>query len=115
MLRPVPVREGERIYPSSMKEFELGVIDVAPGRTYQSEEAYGAEVLVVLEADGDLEVSSTDGPKKLHRGQSLFVTHGTTYRIAGLGTIARAVVPIRPLPGAASGSFGTSGLRGRLG
>lgn len=116
VLRPVPVREGERIYPSSMKEFELGVIEVAPGRAYQSEEAYGAEVLVVLEADGDLEVSSTDGPKKLHRGQSLLVTHGTTYRIAGLGTIYRAAVPDRRprFRGRRPSelAFGTSGLRG---
>ena len=116
VLHPVPVREGERNYPSPPKEFQLGVIDVAPGRAYRSEEAYGAEILVVLEAEGDLEVSSADGPKKLRRGQSLLVTHGTTYRIAGLGTIYRAAVPDRrprfrgrrPRELA----FGTSGLRG---
>src|SRR3989304_2235094 len=52
VLHPVPVREGERNYPSPPKEFQLGVIDVAPGRAYRSEEAYGAEILVALEAGG---------------------------------------------------------------
>ena len=116
VLHPVPIREGEGIYSSPPGEFQLGVIDVAPGRVYQSEEAYGAEILVALEAEGDLDVSSADGPKKLRRGQSLLVTHGTTYRIAGLGTIYRAAVPDRrprfrgrrPRELA----FGTSGLRG---
>jgi len=116
ILHPVPVREGERVYPSPPKEFQLGVIDVAPGRAYQSGEAYGAEILVALEAEGDLEVSSAGGPTKLRRGQSLLVTHGTTYRIEGIGTIFRAAVPDRRprFRGRRPSelAFGTSGLRG---
>jgi len=116
VLHPVPVREGERIYPSSPKEFQLGAIDVAPGRPYQSEEAYGAEILIALEAEGDLEVSSAEGALKLRRGQSLLVTHGTTYRIAGLGTLYRASVPDRRARfrgrRPSELAFGTSGLRG---
>ncbi len=116
VIHPVPVREGERTYPSPTKEFQLGVIDVAPGRAHQSEESYGAEILVALEAEGDLEVSSADGPKRLRRGQSLLVTHGTTYGIAGLGTIYRAAVPDRRLRfrgrRPSELAFGTSGLRG---
>jgi phosphomannomutase len=116
LLRPVTVREGERIYPSPVKEFQLAVIDVAPGRVHQSEEAYGAEILVALEAEGDIEVSSAEGPAKLRRGQSLLATHGTTYRIEGRGTIYRAAVPDRGprFRGRRPSelAFGTSGLRG---
>ena len=116
VLRPGPAREGERIYPSSPKEFQLGVIDVAPGRPYESGESYGAEILIALEADGELEVSSAVDSKTLRRSQSLLVTHGTAYRIAGRGTIYRAAVPDRRprfrgwRPSELA--FGTSGLRG---
>jgi phosphomannomutase len=116
ILRPVPGRDGERIYPSPAKEFLLGVIDVGSGRSYQSGETYGAEILLALEAEADLEVSTADGSQKLRRGSCLLVTHGTTYGIAGRGPVWRAAVPDRRprFRGRRPSelAFGTSGLRG---
>ncbi len=114
VLRPIPSGGGENLYPTSVREFQLSVIDVAPDRAHAAEPAYGAEILLALE--GDLEVSSADVTKKLGRGQSLFVSHASAYRITGRGTIYRASVPDRHprfrgrRP--AELAFGTSGLRG---
>jgi phosphomannomutase len=115
VLWPEPVREGERFYRTAANEFQLGVVEVAPGRPYQSEEAYGPEILLALEAEGDLEVSSEGGGRKLRRGHSLLATHGTSYRIEGKGAIYRAFVPDRRprFRGRRPSelAFGTSGLR----
>jgi len=114
VLRPASFREGERQYASPAKEFQLSVIEVSPGRPYENEDTYGAEILLAIE--GDLDVSSVDGTNTLPRGGSLFVTHGTSYRIAGEGTVYRASVPDRRprFRGRRPGelAFGTSGLRG---
>ncbi len=116
VLRPEPLREGEQVFRAPVKEFQLGVIEVAPERAYESEEAYSAEILVALETAGEVMVSSAQGSQKLRRGQSLLVTQGTSYRIAGLGTIYRAAVPDRRprFRGRRPSelAFGTSGLRG---
>jgi phosphomannomutase len=116
ILRPAPGREGERIYPSAPKEFQLGVIEVGSGRSYRSDETYGAEILLVLEAEGDLDVSCAGGSEKLRRGSCLLVTHGTAYGIAGRGTVWRGAVPDRRprFRGRRPSelAFGTSGLRG---
>ena len=81
-----------------------------------SGETYGAEILLAVEAEGELEVSSAEGPKSLRRGECLLVTHGTTYGIAGRGTLFRAAVPDRRprFRGRRPSelAFGTSGLRG---
>jgi phosphomannomutase len=116
VLSPTPVREGEWIYRTPAKEFQLATIEVAPARPYASEEAYGAEILVAMEAEGDLNISTRDGSEKLRRGQSVLATHGTSYRIEGRGRLFRAAVPDRRprFRGRRPGelAFGTSGLRG---
>ncbi|HEY7700646.1 MAG TPA: hypothetical protein VIE88_19610, partial [Vicinamibacteria bacterium] len=116
VLTPSPAREGERIYRTKAKEFQLSVIDVAPGRPYQGEDVFGPVILMATETEGALEVSAPSGSLKLGRGQSILATHGTSYRIEGRGRIFRAAVPDRRprFRGRRPGelAFGTSGLRG---
>jgi phosphomannomutase len=115
VLRPVPIREGESLYETAAAEFQLSVVDLSPDRAYEGETAYGAEILLALEGD-ELTISSGDVTKTFARGHSLFVTHGSPYRITGRGRIFRASVPDRRprFRGRRPSelAFGTSGLRG---
>lgn len=114
ILRPERASETESFYPTAAREFELSVLAVTPERPHGSEESFSAEILVVL--DGDIRVASGEELLTLRRGQSIFVTHGTSYRIDGRGTLYKAAVPFRSprFRGRRPKelSFGTSGLRG---
>ncbi|HEY7819028.1 MAG TPA: hypothetical protein VIG29_12465, partial [Vicinamibacteria bacterium] len=119
ILRPEPSREGERVYSppvQSLKEFQLGVIEIEPGRPYRSEETYGAEILLAIENEGEIEVASPGERRPLRKGQAIFVTSGTSYSIAGRGKLFHAAVPDRRprFRGRRPEelAFGTSGLRG---
>ncbi len=114
ILRPRRASETESFYPAAAKEFELSVLEVTPAQSHQSGESFSAEILVVL--DGDLQATSGDELLTLRRGQSVFVGHGTSYRLSGRGTLYKAAVPFRSprFRGRRPKelSFGTSGLRG---
>ncbi|MGH9323967.1 MAG: mannose-6-phosphate isomerase, class I [Vicinamibacteria bacterium] len=116
VLRAVESSETERVYPTRVREFQLSRIEVSSERAHRSEEAYSAEILLALEAEDDLELQSEGKSVTLRRGQSVLVTHGSSYRISGRGTILRASVPDRAprFRGARPQElrFGTSGLRG---
>jgi phosphomannomutase len=114
ILRPERASGNESVYPASAKEFELSVIEVSPERPYHGEESFGAEILLVL--DGELQAVSGEEARTLGRGQSVFVSHATPYRIQGHGTLYKAAVPYRSprFRGRRPKelAFGTSGLRG---
>jgi phosphomannomutase len=116
VLRPMRRGEGELVYQTPAKEFELGVLDVERLRPHRSEPAYSAEILFVVDPGAALEVSSQDVRIDLRRGRPLLVTAGTSYRVSGQGRLFRAAVPDRS-PRFRGGRpaalrFGTSGLRG---
>jgi mannose-6-phosphate isomerase len=91
-LRPEALRPGERVYRTPAAEFELGLIDVAEGGSYDSAPGRGVEVLLGLEGSASLVV---DGESvSLAKGRSAFVPASVPgYRIVGAGRVARAAVP----------------------
>src|SRR5512143_1329075 len=63
--------EGERLYRTPAREFELVLVDVRAGRPYRSRERRGLEILLGLE--GDLTLRADGGPVALPRGRCLLV------------------------------------------
>jgi phosphomannomutase len=116
LFRPARRGDGEEVYETPAREFELGVLAVDPERPHRSEGAYSAEILLAVDEDADLEVSSERERMSLPRGRAVFVTGGTSYRVCGRGRLFRAAVP-DPSPRFRGTKpvalrFGTSGLRG---
>jgi mannose-6-phosphate isomerase len=91
-LRPEALRPGERVYRTPAVEFELGLIDVADGGSYDAAAGRGVEVLLGLEGSASLAVDGETVP--LAKGRSAFVPASVPgYRIVGAGRVARAAVP----------------------
>jgi mannose-6-phosphate isomerase len=90
--RPERVSATERVYRTPAREFELGLIRVAPGAPHASPAGRGVELLLGLEGDATL---VADGrPLSVAKGQSVFVPATlASYRIEGRGRVCRAGVP----------------------
>ena len=92
ILRAVEIAPGERVYRTSAREFELGYLEVDPGRPFRPGAGRGVEVVLGLEGAPRLEAG--DAAVTLRRGQSVLVPAATpTYLISGEGRVARARVP----------------------
>lgn len=93
VLSPVERAPGEMAYPTSAREFELGLLDLSPERPYRPGPDRGVEVLVGLA--GRMRVDAGDGaPVTLVRGASVLVPAATSgYEVTGEGRLARARVP----------------------
>jgi mannose-6-phosphate isomerase len=91
-LRPQSGSAGELLYRTPALEFELGLIDVSPGRAHVSPAERGVELLLGLTGTARLLVEGREHP--LGKGRSLFVSAAASaYTIEGGGRICRASVP----------------------
>jgi mannose-6-phosphate isomerase len=92
LLQPVPSGPGERVYRTPAREFELGLLDAAPGQPYRPPAGRGVEVLLGLEGRALLRAEGRE--HDLGRGRSVVVPASLEgYEIAGEGRVARARVP----------------------
>ena len=92
VLKAVEVAPGERAYRTPAREFELGLIDVAPDRPFRP--AAGRSVEILLGLDGAPRVTAEGASVVLGRGESVLVPAATaTYAVEGEGRVARARVP----------------------
>ena len=92
VLRGIETGPGERSYPTAAREFELALIDVAPGRTHVSAATRGVEILLAV--DGAVVVRAGDTTASLDRGRSVLVPASCPgYELRGTGQVARARVP----------------------
>jgi mannose-6-phosphate isomerase len=83
---------GGRAYPTPAREFELGLVDVAPGRPFVPSPGRGVEILLALE--GDHVVRAERGTIPLGRGRSVLVPASLpSYALEGEGRVCRARVP----------------------
>lgn len=91
-LQPQATVTGECSYRTPAPEFELGLIDVSPGRAHVSRPERGVELLLGLQGDARLLAEGREHP--LGKGRSYFVPAAVpVYRIDGAGRICRASVP----------------------
>ncbi len=83
---------GERVYRTPAREFELGLVDVAPARPFVPGPGRGVEILLALE--GEAVVRAGAGATPLGRGRSVFVPASLpSYTLEGEGRVCRARVP----------------------
>ena len=95
-----------RRYRPPVREFELDLVELRPGESWQ---AQGPDILLVLE--GELSLSSVDEAQEgllLKKGEQVFCSAQSAYQMQGRGRVARASVgtrvtnsskiSIRPMP-----------------
>ena len=83
---------GEKSFRTPAREFELGFLEVAPGRPFTATGGRGVEILLQLE--GACRLTSDGSEVALARGTSVLVPAALeSYRLEGEGRIARARVP----------------------
>jgi mannose-6-phosphate isomerase len=93
-IRPEPVSDRERVYRTPAVEFELGLVDVEPGRACESLPGRGVELLLGLEGDASLVAEGRS--VSVAKGRSAFVPAAVArYRVLGKGRVCRAGVPGR--------------------
>jgi mannose-6-phosphate isomerase len=90
--RPVAVSPVERVYRTPAAEFELGLLDLAPGAPFAAPVERSGELLLALAGTAAVRAEGRSWP--LARGQAVFVPAAVpSYRIEGEGRVARARVP----------------------
>jgi mannose-6-phosphate isomerase len=83
---------GEKSFRTPAREFELGFLEVGPGRPFTATGGRGVEILLQLE--GSCRLTSDGSEIALERGRSVLVPAALeSYVLEGEGRIARARVP----------------------
>ena len=83
---------GERSFRTPAREFELGFLEVGPGRPFTATSGRGVEILLQLE--GACRLTSEGSEIALARGRSVLVPAALEcYLLEGEGRVARARVP----------------------
>ncbi len=83
---------GEKVFRTPAREFELGFLDVVPGRPFSAPGGRGVEILLQLE--GECRLESGGSALTLGRGRSVLVPAALdSYALEGEGRVARARVP----------------------
>jgi mannose-6-phosphate isomerase len=92
VLRATPGDPGERVYRTPAREFELGIVEVAPSRPFSPSPGRGVEVLLGL--GGDAVVRTADGTVPVGQGRAVLVPASVAfYTVEGEGSVCRARVP----------------------
>ena len=95
ILYPVRRPNGEGVYVSQAKEFELSVITTQQKKIYTSREERSAEILLCTAGTASLSNSNQENIIELKKGNSIFIPASVKiYRIAGDATFYKASVPI---------------------
>ena len=91
---PVPVRPGEKEYPTPAGEFRLSAITVAPGADYLSPAGRSIEILLCTRGDARIYDAGRGGATRMPKGCSVLVPAAVDrYRIEGNATLYKAFVP----------------------
>jgi len=112
---------GEWVFETPVREFELRRIEVTKAQPHQNGSDHSAEILIVVDATGDAEVTVVSQAKRLdlRKGGVFLTPSGVAYTIRTdrAAVLYKATVPRDPralFRGAqpTALAFGTSGLRG---
>ena len=91
VLKPEALSPGETSFRTPAREFELGFLDIAPGRPHAGS---GGRVQILLQLSGRGRLAAGGRETLLERGQSVLVPAATSsYTLEGEGRVARARVP----------------------
>jgi len=92
VLKPEDTGPGEASFKTPAREFELGLLEIAPGCPFAAPSGRGVEIL--LQLAGACRLTSDTGETALARGRAVLVPAAVaSYRLEGEGRIARARVP----------------------
>jgi mannose-6-phosphate isomerase len=92
VLQAETIADGERVYRTPAREFELGLIEVSPKAPYASKASRGVEIL--LGVKGHTSVTTDGHVLPLGQGRSVFVpASASSYRLEGEGRVCRVRVP----------------------
>jgi mannose-6-phosphate isomerase len=92
IIRGRPTGPTQQVFRTPAREFELSLVQVAAGATFDPEPGRGVEILLGIEGKCVLLTDERDLP--LGRGRAAFVPAGVpSYEIGGTGRVARARVP----------------------
>ena len=111
----------EWVYETPVREFELRRIEVTEEQPHQNGSDHSAEILILVDMNGDAHVTVASGEKSLDlpKDGAFLAPYGAAYTICTdrAAVLYKATVPQNPVPffrGArpTALAFGTSGLRG---
>jgi mannose-6-phosphate isomerase len=92
ILKAHPAGPGEQSYRTPAREFELSLVETTAAQPFTPEPGRGVEILLGIEGTALLVADGRELP--LSRGRTLFVPATTaSYKIQGVGRVARARVP----------------------
>jgi mannose-6-phosphate isomerase len=92
IIRGRPTGPSEQVFRTPAREFELSLVQVTAGTTFNPEPGRGVEILLGIEGECVLLTDERDLP--LGRGRAVFVPAPvSSYQIGGTGRVARARVP----------------------
>ena len=94
ILSPQEIRKCEYQYPTFAPEFELSVIRIEKGSTYQSPSERNVEILLATQGEGVIIDLGNSHHINFKKGQSFLIpSHVSKYRIKGKGVLYKAGVP----------------------
>jgi mannose-6-phosphate isomerase len=91
VLTPEAPGPGESSFVTPAREFELGFVELAPGRAFA---AAGGRLEILLQLDGRTRLKADGRETEIERGRTVLVPAATSsYELEGSGRLARARVP----------------------
>jgi len=94
ILIPEERGEAERVYPSVADEFQLSVIAVTDGISYESPKNRSVEIIICTAGNASVKTVGKDETLELSSGSSIFIPAAVQkYCIAGEATLYKASVP----------------------
>jgi mannose-6-phosphate isomerase len=93
-LQPEPGRQpAERIYETPAAEFQLAVITVSDGISFQSERDRSVDILICMEGSARIQGLKNSDSESVEKGMSVLIPAAVgPYQIAGEATLYRATV-----------------------
>ncbi|HVQ27794.1 MAG TPA: mannose-6-phosphate isomerase, class I, partial [Planctomycetota bacterium] len=91
VLKPTAPGPGETSFVTPAREFELGFVELSPGRAFSGA---GGRLEILLQLSGSTRLKADGRETALERGQSVLVPAAiSSYELEGSGRLARARVP----------------------
>lgn len=94
VMEPERVSETELVYRSQAREFELAVIEVAPGSSHSAAEERCVQILICTDGSGRIDEMESGYWLEIGRGDSFLVPASSgPYVVSGRAALYRATVP----------------------